>query len=104
MVKKLFYNYCELPYMIRLFRSEDLLSEYNPWDIIEDENNPLPKTIEELFKVLNGGEYTKIEILLTASNDAYFRVGVEPKSEEVIGWIDLADFAHGGPWVNDPLW
>lgn len=90
--------------MVRLFKSGSLLSEYNPWDIIEDENNHLPKTIEALFEVLSRGEFSKIEILLKPENDAYYRIGTTHKSEDVIGWINLADFAHGGPWVNDPLW
>lgn len=103
MKKKIYYQWASLPERVR-FRNADgsLIADYDPWKQAEMNPPEHPYRIDLIFATQKLGLYPVIEIKLNKSNDAYYR---DPHGQEkhVVGWINLAEYADGGPWAKDPM-
>ena len=91
-MKKLFYNPIEHPVAIKLeSKILGVNKQYEP-NVVGG-----PVSMEELFKLAATDSFDKVEVKLTAHNQAYYRDSKNPLEQvPVEGWISLKDYKNGG--------
>ena len=63
-----------------------------------------PVSMEELFKLAATDSFDKVEVKLTAHNQAYYRDSKNPLEQvPVEGWISLKDYKNGGGYLKDRI-
>ncbi len=98
-MKKLFYNPIEHPVAVKL---ESKILGVNK----QYESNVVggPVSMEELFKLAATDSFDKVEVKLTAHNQAYYRDSKNPLEQvPVEGWISLKDYKNGGGYLKDRI-
>lgn len=113
---KLYYNYVELPQKVRLISKPLELDHtifpnecsYHDANICCDDicmyHNPVgPVGLDQLFKLKNSELFDNIFVYLNEYNAAYYNLSNHDKVD-LIGWIDIMQFAYGGHYSSDPLY
>lgn len=96
-MKKLFYNPIEHPVAVRL--ESKVLGVNKQYEAYTCEG---PIGMEELFKLAATDSFDKVEVKLTAHNQAYYRDSKNPLEQVPIdGWISLKDYKNGGGYLKD---
>lgn len=96
-MKKLFYNPSELPVAARLESS--LLGVHKEYECYNGEG---PVWMDELFRLAATTTFDKVEVKLTAHNQAYYRDSKNPLEQvPVEGWVSLKDYKDGGGYLKD---
>ena len=98
-MKKLFYNSIEHPVAIKLeSKILGVNKQYEP-NVVGG-----PVSMEELFKLAATDSFDKVEVKLTAHNQAYYRDSKNPLEQvPVEGWISLKDYKNGGGYLKDRI-
>lgn len=98
-MKKLFYNPIEHPVAIKLeSKILGVNKQYEP-NVVGG-----PVSMEELFKLAATDSFDKVEVKLTAHNQAYYRDSKNPLEQvPVEGWISLKDYKNGGGYLKDRI-
>ena len=96
-MKKLFYNPIEHPVAIKLeSKILGVNKQYEP-NVVGG-----PVSMEELFKLAATDSFDKVEVKLTAHNQAYYRDSKNPLEQvPVEGWISLKGYKNGGGYLKD---
>ena len=98
-MKKLFYNPIEHPVAVKLeSKILGVNKQYEP-NVVGG-----PVSMEELFKLAATDSFDKVEVKLTAHNQAYYRDSKNPLEQvPVEGWISLKDYKNGGGYLKDRI-
>ena len=96
-MNKLFYNPTEIPEAVRL--ESKLLGVNKQYECFSGQG---PVWMSELFKLAATDSFDKVEVLLTAHNQAYYRNRKNPAEKTtVVGWVSLKDYKDSGGYLND---
>lgn len=96
-MKVLFYNPSEIPTEVILISK--ILGVDRQYTC---SNGGGPVYMEELFKLAATATFDEVKVLLTAHNEAYYRLTKSAaKKVEINGWISLKEFKNGGGYLND---
>ena len=95
-MKKIYYNPAELPVAVRLQSS--LLGVNKEYECHTGEG---PVWMDELFKLAATTTFDKVEVKLSAHNEAYYRDKTTLQKVQLEGWISLKDYKNGGGYLND---
>jgi len=96
-MKKLFYNPIEHPIAVKL--ESKVLGVNKQYEPNAGEG---PGSMDELFKFAATDSFDKVEVKLTAHNQAYYRDSKNPLEQiPVEGWISLKDYKNGGGYMKD---
>lgn len=84
----IFYNYCELPKLVRI-QSEALCLDHT----FDPASSEKPIGIEECLKLASSPYIDSVKMLLTEANDAYY---IEPLANDekvhLFGWEDAKNY------------